>query len=62
MLARVYRRYCKLPVCNDRWEGFEREAKLAKLGLRGDSKHIPPLDFRRQKRKKAGPLVFLNAN
>ena len=60
--AWVYRKYCKLPVCNDRWDGLELEARLGKLGLWADSDHLPPWEFRRQKRKYAAPVVSLNAN
>jgi micrococcal nuclease len=60
--AWVYRKYCTLPVCNDRWDGLELNARLGKLGLWGDSDHIPPWDFRRQKRKSASPVVSLKAN
>ena len=45
-LAWVYRRYCKLPVCNGRWGRLQLEARLGKRGLWGDSNHVPPWDFR----------------
>ena len=61
-LAWVYKRYCKLPVCNDKWDGLELEARLGKRGLWRDTNHIPPWEFRRQKRKHASRAVSLNAN
>jgi len=61
-LAWVYKRYCKLPVCNDMWDSLEVEARSGKRGLWGDSGHVPPWEFRRQKRKHRTPVVSLNAN
>ena len=60
-LAWIYRRYCKLPVCDDRWDGLEVEAISGKRGLWRDSGYVPPWDFRRQKRN-ATPVASRNAN
>ena len=60
-LGWVYVRYCKLPLCAN-WQSLELAAQNEKRGLWRDSNHIPPWDFRRQKRKNAPPLVSLNAN
>ena len=49
-LAWVYLHYCKLPLCTD-WQSLELAAQAEKRGLWGDSKHIAPWDFRRQKKK-----------
>ena len=49
-LAWVYSRYCKLPLCA-RWQSLEVEARIRKRGLWGDSNHIPPWEFRRQKKQ-----------
>jgi len=49
--AWVYRKYCTLPLCSDKWDGFELEAKLGKRGLWGVSGEIPPWEYRRQKRR-----------
>jgi len=48
-LAWVYRRYCKLPVCNARWDGLELEARSGKRGLWGSSGEVPPWEFRRHR-------------
>jgi micrococcal nuclease len=61
-LAWVYKRYCKLPVCNDKWDGLEFTARSNKQGLWQDSNRIPPWEFRRQKRKHASRAVSLSAN
>ena len=58
----VYRKYCTLPLCSDKWDGLELKARSGKLGLWGDSDHIPPWEFRRDKRKYAVPVLSLNAN
>jgi endonuclease YncB( thermonuclease family) len=60
-LGWVYVRYCKLPLCAE-WQGLELEARSGKKGLWGDSHHIPPWKFRRQKRKYKVPVVSLKAN
>jgi micrococcal nuclease len=60
-LAWVYARYCKLPLCAE-WQGLQLVAQAEKRGLWGDSNHIPPWEFRRQKRKHAALIVSLNAN
>jgi len=60
-LAWIYVRYCKLPLCAD-WQGLQLAAQAEKRGLWVDSSHIPPWDFRRQKRKSAAPVVSLNAD
>ena len=60
-LAWVYARYCKLPLCIE-WQRLELAAQTQKRGLWGDSNHIPPWEFRRQKRKHASRAVSLNAN
>ena len=60
-LAWVYLHYCKLPLCTD-WQGLELTAQAEKRGLWGDSSHIAPWEYRRQKRKYKAPLVSLNAN
>jgi endonuclease YncB( thermonuclease family) len=61
-LAWVYERYCKLPVCNDRWDGLEREARSSKQGIWQDSNVIPPWEFRRYKRKHVSRTVSFKAN
>ena len=60
-LAWVYVRYCKLPSCVE-WQSLELAAQTEKRGLWGDSNHIAPWEYRRQKRKYKAPLVSLNAN
>ena len=60
-LGWVYVRYCKLPLCAE-WQGLQLAAQAEKRGLWGDSHHIPPWEYRRQKRKNAAPVVSLNAN
>ena len=60
-LGWVYVRYCKLPLCAE-WQGLQLVAQDEKRGLWGDSDHIPPWDFRRQKRKHAAPVASLNKN
>ena len=60
-LGWVYMRYCKLPLCAE-WQGLQLAAQLEKRGLWGDSVHVPPWKFRRQKRKDATPVASLNAN
>lgn len=60
--AWVYRKYCTLPVCNDRWDGLERGARSGKQGIWQDSNVIPPWEFRRQRRRPTAPVVSLNAN
>jgi micrococcal nuclease len=60
-LAWIYVRYCKLPLCAG-WQSLELAARIQKRGLWGDSNHIPPWNFRRQRRKHAAPLVSLKAN
>jgi micrococcal nuclease len=59
-LGWVYVRYCKLPLCTD-WQSLELAAQAEKRGLWGDSGHIPPWEFRRQRREQAAPLVSLKA-
>ncbi len=46
-LAWIYRRYCKLPVCNHRWDNLEFEARSGKRGLWGSSGELPPWEYRR---------------
>jgi micrococcal nuclease len=60
-LGWVYVRYCKLPLCAE-WQRLELAARTQKRGLWRDSNHIPPWEFRRQKRKHASRAVSLNAN
>jgi len=49
--AWVYKRYCKLPVCNDRWDGLERKARSGKQGIWQDSNVIPPWEFRKLRKR-----------
>ena len=49
--AWVFRKYCTLPLCSDKWNGFELEARSGKRGLWGDSSEIPPWEFRRQEKR-----------
>jgi micrococcal nuclease len=60
-LGWVYVRYCKLPLCAE-WQNLEDAAHAEKRGLWSDSNHIPPWEFRRQKRKHASRAAPLNAN
>jgi micrococcal nuclease len=60
-LGWVYVRYCKLQLCVE-WQSLELAAQTEKKGLWGDSNHIAPWEYRRQKRKYKAPLVSLNAN
>ncbi len=60
-LGWVYVRYCKLPLCVE-WQRLQLAARNQKRGLWGDSHHIPPWEYRSQKRKNAAPVVSLNAN
>ena len=60
-LAWVYVHYCKLPSCTE-WQSLQLTAQTEKRGLWGDSGHIAPWEYRRQKRKYKAPLVSLNAN
>jgi micrococcal nuclease len=48
-LAWVYRRYCRLPVRDDKWDGLELEARSGKRGLWGESNEIPPWEFGRHR-------------
>lgn len=49
-LGWVYVRYCKLPLCVE-WQGLQLAAQTEKRGLWGDSHHIPPWEYRRQKKR-----------
>jgi endonuclease YncB( thermonuclease family) len=60
-LGWVYVRYCKLPLCAE-WQGLQLAAQNQRRGLWRDSNHIPPWEYRRQKRKHASRAVSLNAN
>ena len=60
-LGWVYIPYCKLPLCVE-WQRLQLAAQLEKRGLWGDSVHVSPWKFRRQKRKDAAPVASLNTN
>jgi micrococcal nuclease len=50
-LAWVYRRYCKIQVCED-WLALESQARAGKEGLWSHPGPVPPWEFRRHKRSR----------
>jgi len=45
--AWVYRKYCTLPLCSDKCDGFELEARSGKRGLWESSGEVSLWEFRR---------------
>ena len=56
-LAWVYRRYCKIPVCED-WLALESEARAEKVGLWSHRSPVPPWEFRRSRKQVSTPPTF----
>jgi endonuclease YncB( thermonuclease family) len=49
--AWVYRKYCKMSIC-DNWYQYEDQARTLKKGLWRDPHAIPPWQWRKEKRQK----------
>ena len=50
-LAWVYRKYCKMDICEN-WYQYEDQARSSKKGLWRDPHAIPPWQWRKEKRQK----------
>jgi len=48
-LAWVYTQYCKVSFCSQ-WEGFQEDARKAKIGLWSVPNPVPPWEFRQGKK------------
>lgn len=50
-LAWVYRKYCKMDICEN-WYQYEDQARSSKKGLWQDPHAIPPWQWRKEKRQR----------